>query len=182
MEYLCSVRIDIPGWSSIRIKNLIVRAVESSSNIRQYHFEFARHGRFLQPKLYRRTKNDVIEVFINRLINKYYKEFAREYKIEKKGKPRTSKYKEKTGSFIQDLIVKLPDIIAEALAVEFLTYLASKLKQEFEKLLKQMPPKKGKNDKSKGNDQPPKEHNESPIVQVSIGKLIAENVTIIITK
>lgn len=87
-----------------------------------------------------------------------------------------------SGQFRKVEVSKLPDIIAEALAVEFLTYLASKLKQEFEKLLMQMPPKKGKNDKSKGNDQPPKEHNESPIVQVSIGKLIAENVTIIITK
>ena len=62
MDYLCSIRIDVPGWSSVKIKNQLVRAIETSSKICQYQVEFVRRGRFTLPRIQRRTKKEVIEV------------------------------------------------------------------------------------------------------------------------
>lgn len=182
MEYLCSIRIEVFGWSSVKIKNQLVRAIESSSNIRQFHFELVRYGGFQRPRFYHKTKKEVIEVFINRIVKQCYKEFARIHGIEKKKTPKTTKYKEKKGSFIEEFLLNLPGDIAGALAVYFLTSLASKLKKEFEKLIKEKPPKKGKDNNSKGGEQPPKENEASTTVQVNIGELSDGNVNIIITK
>lgn len=179
MEYLCSIRIDVPRWSSIKIKNQLVRAIESSSNIHQFHFEFVRLGRFLQPKFYRRTKKEVIAVFISRQVKQCYKEFAKTHGLEKEDAPKTSKYKEKKGSYVEEFFLKLPDIITEVLAVEFLTSLANKLKKEFEKLIKEKPLKK-KDNNNDGVKQTPKQNETEITIQVKIGKLIAEDVTIIV--
>lgn len=182
MDYLCSIRIDVPGWSSVKIKNQLVRAIETSSKICQYQVEFVRRGRFTLPRIQRRTKKEVIEVFIQKEINKCFKEFARIHGLEKKNAPRTSKYKEKKGSHIEEFLLYLPDNIAGNLAAAFLIYLATQLKKVFEKLIKEKLPKK-RNDKNKEDgDQPPKENEAIPTVQVNIGKISAGNVTIIINK
>lgn len=131
MGYLCSIKIDIPGLSSVKIKNLLVKAIESSSNIRQYQVNFVRFGRLVQPRLYHRTKNEVIEVFISRQIKKCYKEFAGMHGLDKKTTPQTLRYKEKKGSLIEEVCINLPDGVAGTLAFELLKYTAKKLKREF---------------------------------------------------
>ncbi len=182
MDYLCSIKIDVLGWTSVKIKNQLVRAIESSSKIRQYQVEFVRRGRFTLPQIRRRTKKEVIEIFIHKQIIKCYREFARIHRIEKKNIPKTSKYKEKKGSYITELLLTLPSDITGGLVVAFLTYLASLLKKEFEKLIIEKPPKKGKEKSNKDEENPANEKEEKTKVQVKIGKLIAEDVIIIITE
>ena len=121
----------------------------------------------------------MIEVFISRQVKQCYKEFAKIHGVEKKDAPKTSKYKEKKGSYIQELLLKLPDIITEVLAVEFLTYLANKLKKEFEKLIKEKSHKK-KDNNNDGGKQTPKQNETKTTIQVKIGKLIVEDITIIV--
>ena len=174
--------MDIPGLSSVKIKNLLVKAIESSSNIRQYQVNFVRFGRLVQPKLYHRTKNEVIEVFISRQIKKCYKEFAGMHGLDKKTTPQTLRYKEKKGSLIEEVCINLPDGVAGTLAFELLKYTAKKLKKEFEKLIKDKTPPDSKGKFKKNEEQSSIENDSKATVQVNIGKLTAEDVTIIITE
>jgi len=68
------------------------------------------------------------------------------------------------------------------LAGAFLIYLATQLKKVFEKLIKEKLPKKRNDKNKKDGEQPPKENEASPTVQVNIGKINAGNVIIIINK
>ena len=167
MEYLCSIRIDIPGMSSIKIRNLLVRSIEASSNRRQFDVEVIRHGGYLRTRYNRRTKKEVVELFINKQVNKCYKEFVRFHGLEKRHTLKASNYKEKKGSFIEEFLINFPVDITSTLAICFLTYLAEKLKKEFEKLIKN---NKDREKDNKNREQPPVGNNNST-VQVNIRNL-----------